>query len=78
MTCYGDYVDPYELENRGIERMSIVYGVVPVHEDGSPLKQSAYMSHYPTEYPEPETPRKVAKGIVEKIGKRHEIGLFRK
>lgn len=76
MTIYGDYVDPFELEERGIERLSVVYGVVPVHEDGRPYKEYGRYA-YSGEHPTAETPQRAAKGIVMAASSVHEIGLFR-
>ena len=57
-----EHNDPFSLEQRGIERLSVVYGIVPVHEDGRPYLQ--YLNRSGGDWPRPKTPRAVRKGIV--------------
>jgi hypothetical protein len=65
MPVYQGYEDPYKLEERGIERLSIVYGVVPVRADGSIIKEDGRPYIQATEWVRPNTPLKVAKGLVD-------------
>jgi hypothetical protein len=66
MSEHSDYAAPLELKSRGIERLSVVYGIVPVHEDGRPLKQYKFPLDS-GERATGNTPRKVAKGLVEQL-----------
>ncbi len=77
MSIYPGYDDPYSLKRRGIERLSIVYGIVPVRKDGSVYKESGVWPF--DDCPDNSTsPHRVAKGVVEKADRVHTTGLFEK
>ncbi len=63
----SEYHDPYSLQSRGIKRLSVVYGIVPVQADGTPFKESANWPY--DKCPSPDTPRRVAKGVVARADK---------
>lgn len=76
MKIYEGYEDPFKLEVRGIDRLSVVYGIVPVHLDGRPLREDGSVSGRLTEYPRASTLYKAAKGIVATATREQEVGLY--